>query len=70
MSNPINIDEFSNAYPEYFKESHTPIQTYAPKKINLLSNEDRLGSDKGITYALILCIPFWILVIMLFAWVM
>ena len=76
MSYPIHIKESSIGYHEYSKELDTPIQTYVPsakrkikpQKINLLSNEDKLKAAKGITYALILCIPFWILVIKFLGW--
>ena len=76
MSYPIHIKESSIGYHEYPKELDTPIQTYVstanrkikPQEINLLPVEDKLKAAKGFIYALILCIPFWILVIMLFVW--
>ena len=76
MSYSIHIKESSIGYPEYFKESDTPLKIHVLKEkrkirhreINLLPNDEKLGSAKGITYALILCVPFWILIIMLFVW--
>ena len=74
MSYPIHIKESSIGYHEYSNELDSLIQTYLPtarrkikgQEINLLPNEDKLKAAKGFIYALILCIPFWILVIMLF----
>ena len=76
MSYFIHIKESSIGYPEYFKESDTPLKTHVLKEkrkirhreINLLPNDEKLGSAKGITYALILCVPFWILVIKFLGW--
>ena len=77
MSYPIHIKEFKIEYPEHIKELDIPTQTYVPtvkmkinhQEINLFPNEDKLKAAKGITYALILCIPFWILAFMFFVWV-
>jgi hypothetical protein len=76
MSYPIHIKEPSIGYRGHSKELDTPIQTYVasaknkikPQEINLLPSEDKLKAAKGFINALILCIPFWVLVIMLFAW--
>lgn len=77
MNWPVHIKEPSIRYPEYTQELGTSIQTYVPtakgKKIKnqettLLDNKENLKLAKGIIYALILCIPFWILVIKFFIW--
>jgi hypothetical protein len=77
MNYPIFTKEPSNRHPEYTEKLDTPLQTYVPtakrekiknQEINLPDNEEKLRAAKGIIYALILCIPFWILVIKLFVW--
>jgi hypothetical protein len=74
MSYPFYTKEPSIRYPEYTKELDTSIQTYVPtakiknQKTILLDNEEKHRAAKGIIYALILCIPFWILVIKFFVW--
>ena len=76
MCYSIHIKESSIGYPENFKDSDTPLKTHVLKEkrkiwhreINLLPNDEKLGSAKGITYALILCVPFWILVIKFLGW--
>ena len=40
-------------------EDHEAAATY---------NVEKLRAAKGITYALIFCIPFWLIVIMLVVW--
>ena len=77
MNWPVYNKEPSIRYPEYTKELDTPIQTYVPiakrkknkkQEIILFDNEEKLKAAKGFIYALILCIPFWILVIKFFVW--
>ena len=73
MSYPVYTKEPSIRYPEL----NIPIRTYVPtakrekkknQKTTLLHNEEKLRAAKGIIYGLILCIPFWILVIKFFVW--
>ena len=77
MSYPVYTKEPSITYPKHTKELDSLIQNFAPKakrkqiknqETTLLDNEEKLKAAKGITYALIFCIPFWILVIKLFVW--
>ena len=77
MSYPVYTKEPSIRYPKHTKELDSLIQTFAPtakrKKIKnqettLIDNEEELRVAKGIIYALILCIPFWILVIKFLGW--
>lgn len=77
MRYPVVTKEPSIRYPEYTKELDTPIRTYVPtaksekiknQETSLFDNEERLRAAKGIIYALILSIPFWILVIKFFIW--
>jgi hypothetical protein len=77
MNWPVYTKEPSIRYPEYTEELDTPLQTYVPtakrKKIKnqeiiLFDNEEKLRIAKGIINALILCIPFWTLVITFFVW--
>jgi hypothetical protein len=76
MSYPVYNKE-SVSYPVYNKEIDTPIQPYdssAKRKknedleITAIDNEERLRVAKGIVYALIFCIPFWILLIKVVVW--
>ena len=77
MSYSVYTNEPSIRYPKHTKELDSLTQTFAPtakrKKIKnqettLLDNDEKLRAAKGITYAIIFCIPFWILVIKLFVW--
>ena len=65
------------SHPSYAKEIDTPIQTYdsnAKRKkeedheITAIDNGEQLKAVKGIIYALIFCIPFWLLFIMSIGW--
>jgi hypothetical protein len=76
MSYPLFTKEPSIRYPKHTKELDSLIQTFAPtvkkniyQETTLLDKDEKLKAAKGITYALIICIPFWILVIKLFVWV-
>jgi len=77
MSYPVYIKETSIRYPQHTKELDTPIQTFVStakkkkikhQKATLLPNEEKLRAAKGIICGLILCIPFWILVIKFLGW--
>ena len=78
MSYPIFTKEPSVSHPDNSKELNTFIRSYVPaakrKKINhqkeaILDKEEGLRAAKGISYAVIFCNPFWILVILLFVWI-
>ena len=65
------------SYPATAKKIYIPPQLYDDKaKIKIIEahetaviyNEERLQAAKGVTYALIFCIPFWLIVIMLVVW--
>ena len=77
MSYPIVTKEPSINQSHDNKEVDTFVRISAPpakrKKINhqeeaLVDKEERLRAAKGIIYALLFCVPFWILVTMLFVW--
>ena len=77
MSYPVFTKETSIRYPQHTKELDTPIQTYVPtakkkknkhQKTTFLPNEEKLRAAKGIICGLIICIPFWILIIKFFVW--
>ena len=77
MSYPLFTKEPSIRYPKHTKELDSFIQTFAPtakrkknknQETTLLDKDEKLKAAKGITYALIICIPFWILVIKLLVW--
>jgi hypothetical protein len=77
MSYPVYTKEPSIWYPNHTKELDSLFQTVSTtskrKKIKnqettLFDNEEKLKASKGIIYALIFSIPFWILVIKLFVW--
>jgi hypothetical protein len=77
MSYPVYTKEPSIWYPNHTKELDSLFQTVSTtskrKKIKnqettLLDNDEKFRAAKGITYAIIFCIPFWILIIKLFVW--
>ena len=77
MSYPIVTKEPSIKHPHHNKELDDFVRISAPpakrKKINhqeeaLGDKEGGLSAAKGIIYALLFCVPFWILVTMLFVW--
>ena len=77
MSYPVYTKEPSIRYLKHTNELDSLIQTFSlaakrkqikNQEITLLDNEEKLKAAKGIIYALIFCIPFWILFIKLFVW--
>ena len=65
------------SYVVYTQKIDTPIQTYvstAKRKIienqetPVIDNEEKFRGARGIIFALILCIPFWILLIKYVVW--
>lgn len=71
-------------YPTYSKNTNIPYQTFFYKDVEIKNiedhetnvtddsstvvNEEKLRTAKGIIYALIFCIPFWLFFIKFVLW--
>ncbi len=51
--------------PTQLNDNKAKIKKIEDHEAAAIYNEEELGAAKGITYALIFCIPFWLIVIML-----
>ena len=70
--------------PIYIKETNNPSQTFFYNDVKIkkieddgstltnesstVDNEEKLRAAKGIVYALIICIPFWLLFMKFVGW--
>ena len=73
MNAPIYIKETNNQFQPFFSND-VKIKKIENEESTLtdgssaVHNEEKLRAAKGIVYALIICIPFWLLFIMFVGW--